>query len=181
VSDPVWEELDRFKHADGGFAGDWPPAVKRFWSPDDDVHGALKHVIGSARKTLSCAMYGWDDDELDALFRTAWESEHVAVQLCLDSSQAGGVHERELLAKWQGGSGNLPFVIGRSRKHAISHLKLCIVDGLYVVQGSTNWSTSGETAQNNECTILRDRTMAHDSTWKVALTYAEMSAQAAKA
>lgn len=179
MSDPVWDGLDQFKHAHGGFSPDWPVSVKRFWAPDDDVHGALKHVIGSAEKTLDCAMFGWDDDELDALFREKWQSEHVAVRLCLDKRQAGGVHEKTLLAGWQATAGNLPLVIGNSRKHAISHLKLCVIDGLYVVQGSTNWSTSGESLQNNECTILRDRTLAHDSIWKIALTYSEMQAQQA--
>lgn len=179
TGDPVWDGLDTFKKADGGFGPDWPTnMVKRFWSPDDDVHGALSWLIRRAKKTLDCAMYGWDDDELDLLFRRAWLSEKVAVRLCLDRSQAGGVHEKRLLARWDPSApANLPFVIGSSRKHAISHLKLCVVDGLYVVQGSTNWSASGESAQNNECTILRDRALAQDSIWKIALTHAEMLAQ----
>ena len=51
------------------------------------------------------------------------------VQGTLDKSQAGGVHEKALLAKWNGvGKGNPPFVIGTSRDHAISHLKLLVVD-----------------------------------------------------
>lgn len=179
VRDPVWAGLDQFKKPTPRFSVDWPVNVKRFWSPDDDVHGALKHVVASAAQTLDCAMYGWDDDELDALFRAAWESERVAVRICLDRSQAGGVHEKAILAKWPSAAGNLPFVVGQSRLHAISHLKLCVVDGLYTIQGSTNWSMSGEEKQNNELTVIRDPIVAHDSTWKIALTYAEMAAQAA--
>ena len=181
MSDAVWDGLDKFKRSDNGFGSDWPANVKRFWSPDDDVHGALKYLIASATKTLDVAMYGYDDDELDSLFRAAWESDRVAVRLCLDRSQAGGVHEKQLLKAWPTGTGNLPFVIGESRLHAISHLKLCVVDGLYTIEGSTNWSTSGEQKQNNECSIIRDPVVAHDSIWKIALTYAEMTAQAAAA
>lgn len=176
--DSLWLGLDQFKTTK--FGPDWPHIAKRFWSPDDDVHGALKSVIAGARKTLDCAMYGWDDDDLDELFEAAWRSEKIAVRLCLDRSQAGGAHEKALLTKWAAaGTSNLPFVIGSSRKHAISHLKLCVVDGLYTIQGSTNWSTSGEAAQNNECTIIRDQTWAQDSIWKIALTHAEMLAQTA--
>lgn len=180
MTDQLWSSLDAHKHADGGFGQDWPTTYKRFWSPDDDVHGALTTLVAGATRTLDVAMYGWDDDELDALFRTAWESKTVAVRICLDKSQAGGVHERALLAKWATGNPtNLPMVIGQSRLHAISHLKLLVVDGLYTVQGSTNWSASGESKQNNECSIYRDRTVALDSIWKIALTYNEMAAQRA--
>jgi len=173
-----WAEIDKYKLT-LPFAADWPQTVKRFWSPDDDVHSVLKTIISAATQTLDCAMYGWDDDDLDELFREKWESKTIAVRLCLDKSQAGGVHERVLLEKWRSiGSGNLPFVIGQSRKHAISHLKLCVVDGLYTIQGSTNWSLSGEQKQNNELTVIKDRTVAQDAIHKIALTYAEMLAQA---
>lgn len=172
----MWDGLDQFKGTP--VAADWPITVKRFWAPDDDVHSVLKALIASATETLDVAMYGWDDDDLDALFRAAWESDKIAVRICLDRSQAGGIHEKALLAKWNNtGNANLPFVIGESRKHAISHLKLCVVDGLYTIQGSTNWSASGETRQNNECTVINDRAVAQDAVRKIALTHAEMLAQ----
>lgn len=183
VPDPLWASLDAFKKSDRGFGQGWPaPTYKRFWSPDDDVHGALVALVSGATRTIDCAMYGWDDDDLDSLFRAAWENGSIAVRLCLDRSQAGGVHEKELLAKWNStGKGNPPFVIGTSRLHAISHLKLLVVDGLYTVEGSTNWSASGEGKQNNECSIHRDFAVAQDAVWKIALTWTEMMWQAAQA
>lgn len=178
MTDTVWDGLDQYKPA--GFGPDWPTRrYKRFWSPDDDVHGALTHLVSSATRTIDCAMFGWDDDDLDGLFRKAWLDGTVSVRLCLDRTQAGGVHEKALLQKWNGiGHGNPPFVIGQSRLHAISHLKLLVVDGLYTVQGSTNWSTSGETKQNNEASFYRDFAVAQDAVWKVALTWTEMAWQA---
>lgn len=181
MTDQVWDSLDQYKRSGTGFGQGWPATMyKRFWSPDDDVHGALTALAKSATKTIDCAMYGWDDDDLDTLFRAAWENGEIAVRLCLDKSQAGGVHEKALLAKWNGtGHGNPPFVIGTSRDHAISHLKLLVVDGLYTVMGSTNWSTSGESKQNNECSIYRDFAVAQDAIWKIALTHSEMQSQMA--
>ena len=180
TADPVWDALDAFKKSDGGFGQGWPtPTYKRFWSPDDDVHGALVKLVSAATRTIDCAMYGWDDDDLDGIFRTAWENGRISVRLCLDKSQAGGVHEKVLLEKWNTtGSGNPPFVIGTSRLHAISHLKLLVVDGLYTVEGSTNWSAGGEAKQNNEASFHRDFAVAQDGVWKIALTHTEMLAQA---
>ncbi len=170
-------DLGQFKRL-GSFEADYPANVRRFFSPDDDVHGALVSIVKSAASSLECAMYGWDDDELDELFREAWQDEHVRVTLCLDRSQAGGVHERLLVAKWTSDpSLNSRLVVGTSRKHAISHTKMLVVDGLVVCGGSTNWSTSGETLQNNELTVIFDRTVAHEASVKVQMTHDEMAAQ----
>ena len=174
-TDP-WAGLAAFKRF-GSFGEQYPANVRRFFAPDDLVHEALVSVVKSARVSIACAMYGWDDDELETLFLDAMNDERIPVTLCLDKSQAGGVHERALLAKFPTEIIGNDVVIGQSRKHAISHLKLFVVDGLYTIGGSTNVSDSGETKQNNECVIIRDAVYAAETRAKIDLVHDEMRRQ----
>lgn len=166
-------DLDRFKT--GGFPDDYPPNLRTFYSPVDDVHGALLAVVSSARQSLVLGMYGFDDDELADTIRRKLTSEHVFVLLTLDSSQAGGVHEKALLARE-----NYPrsiVAVGRSEKGAIMHLKELVVDGRIVVKGSTNWSTGGESKQDNELTVVFDRAEAAAARTRIDAIHASMLAK----
>jgi phosphatidylserine/phosphatidylglycerophosphate/cardiolipin synthase-like enzyme len=154
-----WDGLGRYK-AEGRFLEGYPADFRTFWAPRDDVHGVLVSLLSSAQRSLVLNMYGYDDDELDEIIRRKIAEEQVYVQMSLDRNQAGGKHEREILARWHNDAIGSSIAIGTSIHHAISHLKVCIVDGLYTIRGSTNWSASGETRQDNELTISRDPVIA---------------------
>jgi len=147
-------DLDAFKAKPT--PAEYPANMRTFYSPIDDVHGALKAVIASAQHSIVVAMYGYDDDELAALVDTALKDPTMYVQISLDKSQAGGVHERAILAKYSHEMTGNSVAIGTSERSAIMHRKMLLVDGRWRISGSTNLSTSGETLQDNEATFILD-------------------------
>lgn len=157
-----WNDLGKYKET-GRFLDNYPGDVRTFYSPVDDVHGVLASLLASTQKSIVLNMYGYDDDELNDIILSKLANERVYVQMSLDRSQAGGVHERELLAKWQNQQIGNSIAIGHSTKGAISHMKIVIVDGVYTVRGSTNWSLSGEQKQDNELTIHNNAVIAAET------------------
>jgi hypothetical protein len=159
----VWDDLGKFK-AEGRFLEGYPSDERTFFAPRDDIHGMLVALLGSAQHCIVVNMFGYDDDELNKIIQDKLADEHVFVQMSLDRSQAGGVHEKQILARWNNDAFGNSIAIGTSSVHnAISHLKIVIVDGVYTVKGSTNWSLSGEQQQDNELSLSRNAVIAAET------------------
>ena len=128
------------------------------------MHELLVALLSSAQHSIVVNMFGYDDDELNKIIQAKLANEHVYVQMSLDRSQAAGVHEKQILANWDNNAFGNSIAIGTSSVHnAISHLKIVIVDGVYTVKGSTNWSLSGEQQQDNELTLSRNAVIAAET------------------
>lgn len=117
-----------------------------FFVGRDDVHNVIKQLIDQERLGIIGNQFGYDDDELNQAILKKFKDPSVIVQITLDKSQAGGVHERNILAvdvKYP--EFNNSFAIGQSATHQISHTKgfVLVGQGIYF-EGSTNWSSSGE-------------------------------------
>lgn len=113
----------------------------------DDVHGILHYLIPRETMRLRLNMFGFDDQELNDDIIALMKNPDVAVQGTLDRSQAGGVHEKAILAQDVTNDPGFynSFVVAESATHQISHTK----GGVFTAQGigfegSTNWSASGE-------------------------------------
>ncbi len=175
-----WNGLSTFKATP--FPPDYPANVKHLFAPVDEVHDAFVSLLQCDDLTsLHASMYGWDDQAISDLFQQALLNEHIPVLLCLDSSQAGGVHEREIIGKYPGSEMGNQIVVGRSSKGAINHDKLIVVNRLLTINGSTNLSAGGEGAQNNEATIVYDRAFAGETVNRIEIIHGEMAAQMAAA
>lgn len=162
--------IDKYKH--GGFNPHYPENMKSYYSPVDDVHGAILDVLKSAKHSVVVGMYGFDDPDFQDAILEKIKDGNIYVQLTLDKSQAHGVHERALLAAAAYPSNMV--AVGNSEKHAIMHLKCLIVDGYKLVTGSTNWSTSGETKQDNVAIIVEDAYVAAEATSRIMAIHANM-------
>lgn len=150
---------------------------RNFYVGKDDVHGVLKYLLVRTSTSLKINMFGYDDEELDAIISAQLKNAHVFVQGTLDRSQAGGVHEKKILQAWDEAMRN-SFAIGQSKTHQISHTKGFVADGKVGLNGSTNWSTSGEgiftqaspdapggpgyKAQNNTITVFCNPVEVHE-------------------
>jgi len=175
-----WDDLARYK-AEGRFLDGYPANRRTFFSPRDHIDQLLRSLLASAQHSIVLNMYGYADEELDQIIHQKLETEHVYVQMNLDKSQSKGVSESKVLADWKNTFIGNSIAIGTSSKHAISHLKVVIVDGVYTVSGSTNWSISGETEQDNQLTLDRSAVIASEMRAVLDLNHDEMLKQMAKA
>ena len=155
------------------YAPDASADVKLFYVGRDDVHDVLKHLLSRASISIYLNMFGYDDDELNAILMAKAVDPRITMMITLDKSQAGGVHEKKLLDldRVQLASFNTHFIVGQSANHQISHTKGAVLDGKVCFEGSTNWSPSGEgtfvvagkaggvgyQAQNNTLGVITDR------------------------
>ena len=152
-----------------------------FYVGRDDVHNILKHVLSRVSVSLYLNMFGYDDDELNEILMHIVHDDTILTIITLDQSQAGGKHERRLLASNAAkdpaafnthivsGTQMQSFIIGQSATHRISHTKGFVADGRVGAEGSTNWSDDGEgtfikggpgtpgyKAQNNTQSVFTD-------------------------
>jgi hypothetical protein len=119
-----------------------------FFVGRDDVHGILHSLIPQENLSFKLNMFGYDDDELNKDIIGLFKDPNVHVQISLDKSQAGGVHERKIIAlDEQTNAADMAssLCILQSKTDQISHTKGAVCAGLGIgFEGSTNWSTSGE-------------------------------------
>jgi phosphatidylserine/phosphatidylglycerophosphate/cardiolipin synthase-like enzyme len=174
-----FEELGRFKQA-GRFPDGYSTTDLTFYAPrDPGVHAVIVWALLQATHTVAVNMYGFDDPHAAAIIQGYTERSDIVVTLSLDKSQAGGKAEKELLSRFNHDLIGNSIAIGHSSRGAISHDKLVVVDGLYLITGSTNWSQGGEQLQDNQLTLSRVPLAAAEARAIIDLDHDEMLKQMA--
>jgi len=172
----LFDDLAQFKT--GGFPPHYPANVRRFYSPQDQVHQAIKALLNSATVSLYISMYGEDDPELTSIIVQKAGDANIFVQINLDKTQAGGSAEVPLVKQLEG-CPSTRVAVGMSAAHKINHLKMAVVDELYSLSGSTNWSADGESKQNNEASIHMDAAIAGEAIRVLSIEHQVMLQQMA--
>jgi phosphatidylserine/phosphatidylglycerophosphate/cardiolipin synthase-like enzyme len=176
-----WDALHLYRKTQQPWPPSYPAEFRDFFSPDDGpgIHQLLVNLVASATKSVVLNMYGYDDDDIDAEIRKHTLNPKIYVQMSLDKSQSGGKHEQAILAEWNNDAIGNSIAIGQSMKHAISLMKILIIDGEFVISGSTNWSISGEEKQDNQITIIRTAIVAATYRAILDINHTEMLKQMA--
>lgn len=118
-----------------------------FFAGRDDVHGVLLDLLTRETMGLKFNQFGYDDQALNDAIVALMKNPNVAVQGTLDRTQAGGVHEKTILALDVANDPDFynSFVVTTSVTGQISHTKGGVLIGQGLGwEGSTNWSASGE-------------------------------------
>ena len=114
----------------------------------DDCHAIMHYLLTHETLEHDFNQYGYDDQQLNDDIMAQIKDPNMIVQGTLDKSQAGGVHERAILAADKTADPNgfsNSFAVGQSATHQISHTKGGVLVGLGIAyEGSMNWSASGE-------------------------------------
>ena len=133
--------------AEQAFGPTASPDFRVFYSGRDDIHGVLMHLYTRVTLSVKMNMFGYDDDDLNAVLLGLVRNPSVMVQVTLDRTQAACPAEKAILssdtASDAAGFAN-DFAVGTSSTGQISHTKGGVLDGIVAFEGSVNWSSSGE-------------------------------------
>jgi phosphatidylserine/phosphatidylglycerophosphate/cardiolipin synthase-like enzyme len=126
--------------------------VRIAYGPGPGFDAIDPELIGRAQKSIDMAAYVLSDQRvIEALSAAATRG--VRVRLYFDPEQfrrIGGVNDNILALAQQ------PNVRGRikAENNDMMHLKVYAVDGRWLRTGSTNFSWSGETRQDNDLIVI---------------------------
>ena len=145
------DDLDVFKHF--GLDTNYQSDTRRFYSPWDDAHPVIMALLNEVRTSYVSSDFGFTDVEVAAKVDGFLKNPNIYTQLTLDSTQYGGKTEHEVLAALMHDAPGNSVAVGRSEKGEIIHRKMRIINGVWLLTGSTNLSLNGEQKQDNELTV----------------------------
>lgn len=138
----------------------FPADTVVLFPPRDDAALALQTLARFATTSLKVEMFTYCDASIDAILREKASTSGLDFQMTLDQSEATRISTMaKLIAGW-GADVGVRVVTGKSEHGQIIHRKIMVVDHVYVVSGSTNWTHPGEALEDNELVIRRSAPLA---------------------
>lgn len=139
--------------------------IETVFTPYQDGLKAYLSFLDRAQKSVLIACYGFTEPEIvDKLI--ALKGRGVVVRVLLDRSQSAGKYQEEQIARLK--KAGIEVTIGTSPKSGqIMHNKFTVVDGLWVEDGSWNYTKSAN-KQANVLNFIASKKRAHrfSETWQ---------------
>lgn len=126
--------------------------------PRDNAVGALQLLVENLGVSAYASMFTFTDKTLHSTLKAKAALPGFDLQLVLDATEAKTVPAMAaLFADW---AGDPRVLIGNSEHGAYIHRKILVGDHKWVVDGSTNWTHSGESLEDNSLLIFRSPPLA---------------------
>lgn len=118
---------------------------RTYFSPADDCQTALLNFVQTARHMIRVCDFTFNLVPLADLLIAKYQA-GVDVRLVLDRTEAGIPSEKPLVTQLR--AAGVPLVAGTSERHRIMHMKYLVVDDVWVLSGSFNFSATAELEAN---------------------------------
>src|ERR1035437_554401 len=127
-----WAKLGTYAAAP--FPHGWNPDEWLLMAPrDPGVHQAILDVLNSAAHSVYFNDFGFTDVDAATTIQAKCADPNIVVVGNLDSTQESGPTEKALIQTDFAADLGTSIAVGRSIHSAISHLKVQVVDALYVI------------------------------------------------
>ena len=154
----------------------YPTDTAVLFSPRDKVQAAIELMLNSATVSLKVAMFALTDPAVNTILHTkAALPAPFEFQMTLYSDEATtDLPMKAIVAGW---ATDPRVVTGTSAKGDYSHLKVAVVDHEYIIDGSTNFTLSGEEGEDNTIIVRKHAVLALWYETQLDAIYAHMKAK----
>ncbi len=128
-----------------------------------EIEGMVLELINSARESIEVSLYGLKNQPITDALIDAYHNRQVKVRLSTEYDSESSPSWQELIRR------NLPVSVGNSQ--GIMHNKYFIIDGRYILTGSTNL-TEGMFRHYNNAFLIRSRHLAQEFQRDFEIQYA---------
>lgn len=121
--------------------------VQTVFTPYEEGLSSYLGFLDKAKSTVHIAGYGFTEENIVDKLIDLKNSRKVTVRLLLDRRQSKGPYQKPAIERLK--QAGIEVIIGTSeRSGQIMHHKFTVVDGLYVQDGSWNYSKSADKQAN---------------------------------